>query len=85
VQGMKGEMVKMEQTYASLNLSFSFGSPIYSDNSCIRILIKIRLDEVVSSSFSLMNSRICNEEENLEKGKKYNIAGTEMYYFFIKF
>jgi hypothetical protein len=41
---------------SSLNLSFSFRIPMPSDNSWQRILMKIRLLEVVSSSFNLMYS-----------------------------
>lgn len=38
----------------SFILSFSFGRPMYSHNSWNRILMKIRLDDVVSSSVSLI-------------------------------
>lgn len=41
----------------SLNRSFNTASPIISARSCTRILMKIRDDEVVSYSFSLMYSR----------------------------
>lgn len=41
--------------YGSLKRSLSLASPRNSAISCIRILMKIRLDEVVSCSFKRMN------------------------------
>ena len=41
-------------TYGSFNRSLSFGSPMYSESSWKRILMKILLADVVSSSFNLM-------------------------------
>ena len=37
-------------TYGSLSLSLRFGSPMYSESSCINILINILLADDVSSS-----------------------------------
>ena len=43
-------------TYGSFNLSFNFAKLMYSANSWKRILMKILLDELVSSSFKWMQA-----------------------------
>lgn len=47
-----------KSTHSSLSLLLSLASPMNSHSSWKRTLMKIRLDDVVSSSFSLMCCRI---------------------------
>lgn len=52
-------------TYTSLTRWFSFESPMYSDNSWNKILIKIRLELVVSSSLSFMHDKTSQDMESV--------------------
>ena len=52
-------------TYGSLSLSFRFGNPIYSESSCIKILINIRLADEVSSSLSLIQVKTYKYKNDL--------------------
>lgn len=61
-------------TYRSFTLSFSLVSPMYSDNSWNRILMKIRLELVVSSSFRWIKDNTSHEMASVNRRCAKNLA-----------
>ena len=64
----------MSFIYGSLNLSASFVSPSASLSSCVRILMKIREEEVVSCSLSLMYSKHVQGKASVDSRCPKNLA-----------
>jgi len=61
-------------TYVSFTLSFSLVSPMYSASSWNRILMKIRLELVVSSSFRWMTDKTSQEMASVNRRCAKNLA-----------
>ena len=61
-------------THGSLTRSFSFVSPMYSDSSWNKILMKILLELVVSSSFRCICDRTSHEMASVNRRWAKNFA-----------